>query len=66
MGFQALYNKLVPDAYRVDDFSALYMIRRTEEGGRFFIVWSSLEKLIVNLVDSDHRWRDTVIRVSGV
>ena len=47
----------------VEDFSALYMIR-TKEGGRFFIVLSSLEKLIVNLADNDHGWHNIIIQVS--
>ena len=53
LDFQALCNTFVPDACKVEDFSALYMMR-TKEGGRFFIAWSSLEKLIVNLADNNH------------
>jgi len=66
LDFQALCNKFIPDACRVEDFSALYMMRRIKEGGGFFVTRSSLEKLIVNLAGNDHGWRDTVIRVSGV
>ena len=64
MGFQSLCNKFVPDTYMIEDFSTLYMIRRIK-GSCFFVAQSCLEKLIVNLVDSDHGWHDTVIRISG-
>ena len=63
LGFQTLCNRFVPDACKVEDFSALYMIRT--EGDRFFIARSSLEKVMVNLADSDYGRRDTIIQVSG-
>ena len=66
LSFQALCNMFFPGACRVEDFYALYMIRRNIEDGRFFSVRSGSERLIVNLADSDHGWRDTVIRVHGV
>ena len=50
---------------RVENFSALYMIRKTKEGGPFFVERSSSDKLIVNLMDSDHEWHNTVIRIHG-
>ena len=40
-------------------------MKRTKERARFFGVKSGCEKLIVNLVDTDHGWRDTVICVYG-
>jgi len=60
LSFQALCNWFIPDACRVEDFSTLYMIRRTKEGRCFFTVRSGFKKLIVNLADSNHGWRDTV------
>ena len=63
LGFQALCNGFVLDVYRVEDFSALYMIRRTKEVAASSLQ-NNLEKLITNLVDIDHGWRDTIIRVS--
>ena len=65
MSFQALCNRFILDACRVKDFSALYMIRRTKEGGRLFAARSNFNKLIVNLTDNDHGWRDTVILIHG-
>ena len=50
--FLGLCNRFIPDACRVKDFSALYMIRRTKEGGHFLNVRSGSERLIVNLVTS--------------
>ena len=61
--FRALCNLYLPDACRIEDFSALYSIRRTKKGARFFGVKTDCEKLIVNLTDSDHVWGDTSIRV---
>ena len=65
LSFQALCNLYLPDACRVEDFSALYAIKRTKKGTHFFGAKFVCEKLIVNLVDSNHEWRDTVIRVYG-
>ena len=41
------------------------MIRKTKEGGPFFAARSSSDKLIVNLMDSDHGWHNTVIQIHG-
>jgi len=40
-------------------------MRKTNENGHFFAAWNSLEKLVVNLADSNHGWRETVICVCG-
>ena len=63
MGFEALYDLFAPDSRGVEDFSAFYVMRKTKENGRFFATWSDLERLIVNLVNNNHDWRETVIRV---
>jgi len=34
---------------------------RTKDGSHSFVAQSSLEKLIVNLENNDHGWRDTII-----
>ena len=39
------------------------MIRRTKKGGHFFAMRNSGEKLIINLADNDHGWRDIIIRI---
>ena len=63
LSFQVLYNMFLPDACNIEDFSALYMIRRTKEGGCFFGIRSGFNRLIVNLADSDHKWRDHIIHI---
>ena len=40
-------------------------MRKTKDNSCFVAAWSGPEKLIVNLVDNDHAWREAVIRVSG-
>jgi len=59
LGFEAFCDTFTPDSHRVEDFSTLYVMRK------FFAARSGLEKLIINLADNDHGWRETVIRVSG-
>jgi len=41
-----------PDSRRVEDFSALYVMRKTKENDCFFAARSGLEKLIINLADT--------------
>ena len=65
LGFEAFCNLFAADSRNVDDFSALYVMRKTKKNGRFFAARSGLEKLIVNLADNNHGWRETVIRISG-
>jgi len=50
--FLGLCNRFIPDACKIEDFSALYMIRRTKEGGYFFNVRSGSKRLIINLATS--------------
>ena len=56
LSFQVFCNMFIPDACRIEDFSALYMIRRTKEGSHFLTVKSGSERL---MTDNDHRWSDT-------
>ena len=65
LSFQTLCNLYLHDACRVEDFSALYTMKKTKENARFFGVKSSREKLIVSLADNDHGWHNTVICISG-
>jgi len=53
LSFQALYNRFIADACKVEDFSTLYMIRRTKKESCLFIARSSLEILIVNLTETE-------------
>jgi len=60
--FEALCDLFASDSRSVKDFSAFYVMRKTKENGHFFAARSDLERMIVNLADSDHGWRETVIR----
>ena len=42
-----------------------YVMWKSHQDAGSFVPWSGCDKLIINLVDSDHGWRDTVICVSG-
>ena len=64
LSFQTLCNLYLPDACRVENFSASYTMKKTKENACFLGVKSDRERLIVNLVDSNHGWHDTVIRIS--
>ena len=63
LSFQGLCNMFPPDVCFIEDFSGLYMIRRTKEVGCFFSLRSGSNRLIVNLADSDHELHDTVIHI---
>ena len=62
---EALCYLFAPNSCWVEDFFALYLKRKTKENDHFFAARSHLKRLIVNLEDSDHGWRETIIRVSG-
>jgi len=64
LGFQALCASFAPNSCQCADFCAIYSMRKTNQDGRFFIPRSGYDRLIVNLVDSDHGCCDIVIRVS--
>jgi len=49
LSFEALCNLFSPNSRTVEDFSALYVMRKTKENGCFFAVRSDLERQIVNL-----------------
>jgi len=63
-GLRSLVCFFCPQLVPSEDFCAIYSMRKTNQGDRFFIPQSGCDKLIVNLVDIDHGWRDFVIRVS--
>ena len=65
LGFEALCNLYAPKACQCEVFSATYLLRKTSHGTRYFISLSGVGKIIVNMVDSDHGVRDSVIQVSG-
>jgi len=40
-------------------------MRKSHQDTGSFVPLSRRDRLIINLVDSDYEWRDTIIRVSG-
>jgi len=42
----------------------VYALRRTHQDASYFIPQSRVNKIIVNMIDSDNGMRDTIIRVS--
>jgi len=63
--FEAFCTLSAPDAWQHEVFCDAYALRKTLQDARFFVTRSGCEKLIVNIVESDHSMRDTVVRVSG-
>ena len=53
----------VPYACQREVFNAAYVLRKTSQNVRYFVPRSGCEKIIVNMVDSDHGMQDTEIRV---
>ena len=64
--FKALYALIVPDVCRCEVFSAAYALKKTAQDACYFVPLSGCEKIIINMLDSDHGMRDTVIRVIGL
>ena len=65
LGFEALYDLYAPETYHCKVFSTAYLLRKTTLGARYFVPHSGMEKIIVNIVESDHGMRKTVVQVSG-
>ena len=65
LSFEALCISFAPNSHRRENFCAIYSLRKTSQDSRFFIPRSSCGRLIVKLMNSDQRWCDTVIRLSG-
>ena len=63
--FEAFNALIVPYAYRRGIFSAAYTLRKTAQDACYFVPQSVCEKIIVNMVVSDHGIQDTVVRVIG-
>jgi len=61
LGFKDLCVSFVPNSCRHEELYAIYSMRKTNKDDRFFIPQSGCDRLIINLVDNDHGWRDTVI-----
>jgi len=54
LGFEALCAFFVLDAYEVEEFYATYVMRKSHQDARSFVPRSGCDRLIINLVDSDH------------
>ena len=65
LSFQTLCDLYLPDACQIEDFFTLYTMMNTKENAYFFGVKSGWERLIINLVDRDQGWLDTIIRISS-
>jgi len=66
LGFEALCNLYVPEACQFKVFNIAYSLRKITQGARYFFPENGLEKLIVNMVNSDHGMRDIVVRVTDL
>ena len=56
LAFEAPYRISSPSACGFDEFCSIYMMVKTKSRVRFFKPRKDWQKLIVNLVDSDHGW----------
>ena len=65
LGFEALCALIVPDVFQREVFSTAYALRKTTQDVCYFVPQSGCKKIIINMIDSDHGMRDTVVRVTG-
>ena len=63
--FEALCDIYAPEACHCEVFSAAYLLKKTTLGACYFILPTAVEKIVVNMVDSNRGMRDTVVQVSG-
>jgi len=61
--FEALCDLYALEYYHYEVFSVMYLLRKTTLGARY--PQSGVEKIIVNMVDSDSGMPDTMVRVSA-
>ena len=47
----------------MEKFCAVYVMRKSYQETRSLVSRSGCDKLLINLMDSDHGWRDTIVRV---
>ena len=68
LGFETLCALYAFEACQREVFSIAYTLRRTTQGARYFVTQSGVEKIIVNMIDSDHDhgMRNTMVRVTGL
>ena len=65
LGFEALCDLYAPEACYYEVFNIVYLLRKTTQGAHYFIPQSGVEKIIVNMVNSNHGMRDTMVQMSG-
>ena len=63
--FEALCDFYTSEACHCEVFNAAYLLQKTTISARYFIPHSGVEKIIVNMVNSDRGMQDTVTRVFG-
>jgi len=61
LAFEALCVDFASDSYSLADFATYYSARKLSSGVYSFIPRGGRQKLIINLLDSDHRWSNTVV-----
>jgi len=66
LGFEGLCVDFTSSSYSLDDFAAIYTMKKILSGVHFFGPRASWSKLIVNLTESDHGWNSTIVQVSGL
>ena len=65
LGFEALCDLYAPETCHCEVFITAYLLRKTTQGTRYFVPRSGVEKVIINMVNSDHGMRDTMVQMSG-
>ena len=63
LGFEVLCDFYAPWACQHEVFK--YFLRKTTQEACYFTPQSGVEKIIINMVNSDHHMQDTVVRVTG-
>ena len=63
--FEALPNCFLPEECESEEFCIAYYIRKGFSDAHSFVPQKDYNKLIVNLANSDHGWRDYVVRIEG-
>ena len=65
LGFEARCALIVPNSCQREVFSAAFVLRKTAQDARYFVPQTGCEKIIVNIVDSDHGMRNTMVWLTG-
>ena len=61
LAFEALCHIYSPLAYGLDEFCYFYTMAKIKSGVRYFKPQKGWQKIIVNLVDNNHGWNNSVV-----